>query len=356
MNLDDTLRFKTIDKENMLGHIDGLPVQLKQAWMLGCQFPTPSYSGFTSIVVAGMGGSAIGADLLGHYLSDRLPVPLIIHRDYGLPAFAMGSQTLVIVSSHSGNTEESLSAFEQACERKCQIMVISTGGEIQKQAIERGITYWKFDHIGQPRTAVGFSFGLILAFLFRIGLTEDPSRELENAIQVMQALQEKIKADEQVSNNPAKRLAGQMIDRHITIFASGFMAPVARRWKSQINEVSKAVASFEYLPEADHNTLAGIENPQRIKGHELAIFLNASSDHPRNRERVEKTREIFMLEGIGTDHFTAKGETRLAQMWSTLLFGDYVSYYLAMAYETDPTPILPITELKENLKHSHTAY
>lgn len=140
-----------------------------------------------------------------------------------------------------------------------------------------------------------------------------------------------------------------MVGRHVTVFTSGFMAAVARRWKCQINEVAKAVASFEVLPEADHNTLAGICNPQVLMSTELAIFLKASADHPRNQLRVDKTREIMMLEGVGTDFFNAKGKSRMAQMWTTVLFGDYLAYYLAMAYHTDPTPIPPIVELKESM-------
>jgi len=167
---------------------------------------------------------------------------------------------------------------------------------------------------------------------------------------VMKTLQASIKTEVPVLKNPAKRLAGQLIGRHITIFGSNFMAPVARRWKSQLNEVAKAVASFEVLPEADHNTLAGICNPANQMGQELAIFLKASADFPRNQLRVDKTREILMLEGVGTDHFNAKGDSRLAQMWSTILFGDYVAYYLAIAYDTDPTPIPSIMALKESLQ------
>jgi glucose/mannose-6-phosphate isomerase len=127
------------------------------------------------------------------------------------------------------------------------------------------------------------------------------------------------------------------------------MAPVARRWKCQINEVAKAIASFEFLPEADHNTLAGIINPEQQMGHELALFLRASADHPRNVIRVDKTREILMLEGIGTDFFNARGGSKLAQMWSTILFGDYMAYYLAICYDTDPTPITAINTLKESM-------
>jgi len=349
MDLNDNTNFPSLDRENMLAHIDGLPHQLLQAWKQGSTQPLPAMDPVERIVVSGMGGSAIGADLLASFLSDRLSVPMIVHRDYGLPEFARGKNTLVVVSSHSGNTEESLSAFEQAAKSGCQVVCISTGGKLQSKAEELGYPVWLFKHTGQPRSAVGYSFGLLLALFTRLGLVPDLSAEVEGAVEVMTALQEKIKADVPVLGNPAKRLAGQMIGRHITVFGSGFMAPVARRWKCQINEVAKALASFEALPEADHNTLAGTSNPHDQLAKELAIFLRAAADHPRNLLRVDKTREILMLEGLGTDFFNARGETRLAQMWSTILFGDYVSFYLAMAYDTDPTPIPPIAALKESL-------
>lgn len=349
MDLDNIEKFRILDDENMLAHIDGLPTQLQKASELGKELALPEMKPVSRIVVAGMGGSAIGADLLAACLSDRLTVPFYVHRDYDLPAFARGAETLVVISSHSGNTEEAISAFEQASKNGCQVVVITTGGRLSKLAEATGAVVWLFEHAGQPRTAVGFSFGLLLRLVERLGMVPDLSAEIDESLTQMQALQTRIRADVPVLGNSAKRLAGQMVGRHVTVFGSGFMAPVARRWKCQVNEVSKAVASFEALPEADHNTLAGIYNPQSLLGTELVIFLKASADHPRNQLRVEKTREIMMLEGVGTDLFNSKGESRMSQMWSTLLFGDYVSYYLAMAYATDPTPIPPIVELKEHM-------
>lgn len=349
MDLNDNNRFASLDTEDMLAHIDGLPQQLLQAWKSGMTQPLPAMQPVDRIVVAGMGGSAIGADLLAAFLADRLRVPMNVHRDYGLPGYAQGEKTLVVISSHSGNTEESLSAFVQACENRCQVVVVCTGGRLQQKAAEKGFPTWLFQHNGQPRAAVGFSFGLLLALIVRLGLVADVSAEVEDAVKVMTELQGKIKADVPVLSNPAKRLAGQLIGRHVTVFGSNFMAPVARRWKCQINEVAKAIASFEFLPEADHNTLAGINHPEQQMAHELALFLRASADHPRNIIRVDKTREILMLEGIGTDFFNARGETKLAQMWSTILFGDYMAYYLAICYDTDPTPIPAIITLKESM-------
>jgi glucose/mannose-6-phosphate isomerase len=347
MDLNTHEKFSQIDSEKMLEHIDGLPAQLKQAYELGMGLPLPDTQPIEKIVCAGMGGSAIGADLLASCLSDRLTVPFIVHRDYGLPEFAAGSGTLVIASSHSGNTEETLSAFKTALERKCQVVIVSTGGELEKEGKKAGVPVWNFEHVGQPRAAVGFSFGLLLALLIRLGLVADQKDEIEESYAVMTTLQSRIKADVPVLQNPAKRQAGQFVGRHVMIFAGGFLSPVARRWKTQFNEVAKAFAVFEPLPEADHNTLAGIYNPAQQVSQEYAMFLEASLEHPRNLLKLTKTRELFMLEGIATDSFNARGISRMAQIWSTLFFGDYVAYYLALLYDTDPTPIPPIVALKE---------
>jgi glucose/mannose-6-phosphate isomerase len=347
MNLDDFKAFAALDIENMISYVDGLPDQLDFAWKTGLKFPLPEMNSISRVVVAGMGGSAIGADLLGSYLSDRVSIPIVIHRDYGLPAFAKGRETLVVISSHSGNTEEPLSAFDEAFRNHCQIVVIATGGKVMEAADSAGLPAWIFQHTGQPRAAVGFSFGLLLALFVRLGLLSDPSADISEAVNVMKEIAKIINIEVPVKNNPAKRLAGQMVGRHITIFGSGFMAPVARRWKCQFNEVAKAIASFEVLPEADHNTLAGICNPAESFSKEFAVFLQASADLPKNQNRVEITRNIMMVEGLTTDLIKARGDTRMSQMWSTLLFGDYVSYYLAMAYGVDPTPIPPIIALKQ---------
>lgn len=347
MDLNAHQNFSKIDTENMLSHIDGLPAQLVTAYELGVSVRLPEMETVNRIVVAGMGGSAIGADLLAAYAMDQLSVPFFVHRDYELPAFAAGRETLVIVSSHSGNTEEALSAFEMACEQGCQMVVVTTGGALEQSAKQAGIPVIKFTHRGQPRAAVGFSFGLLASLLSRLGLIADIWGEIEETRAVLTTLQSRIRADVPLIQNPAKRQAGQFVGRHVMIFAGGLLAPVARRWKTQFNEVAKAFAAYEPLPEADHNTLAGIYHPAEQVGREYAMFLAASREHTRNQLRLQKTRDLFLLEGIATDTFNARGESRMAQMWSALLFGDYVAYYLSMLYDIDPTAIPPIAALKE---------
>ncbi len=350
IDLDDLDRMHQLDPQNMLGHIDGLPDQLQSAWDLGQQQPLPASSGLRNILVAGMGGSAIGADLLAAYVAPLCSLPISVHRDYDLPAWAAGPETLVVASSHSGNTEETLSAFESARQRDCRILAISTGGKISAQAAAAGVPAWSFVHQGQPRAAVGFSFGLLLALLFRLGLVPDQTQDLKEAVQAMRRQQAHLKPEVPVTDNPAKRMAGQYYGRWVSVFGSGLLAPVARRWKGQVSEVAKAWAQFEFLPEADHNTLAGVVNPEEVLSRMMAIFLRALSDHPRNRMRADLTRKGFMLEGLNTDFFDAQGNSPLAQMWTTLHFGDYTAYYLAMAYGVDPTPVAAIEGLKAEMK------
>lgn len=347
MELNAHQQFSQIDTENMLDHIDGLPEQLIFAYQLGMNLDLPKMEPVNTIVVAGMGGSAIGADLLAAYAMDQLRVPFIVHRDYGLPAFAIGRDKLVVVSSHSGNTEEALSAYQVALERGCQVVVVTTGGSLAEAAEQAGTPVLRFEHTGQPRAAVGFSFGLLLVLLSRLGLIADASAEVEETHAVLTALKSRIQADVPLMQNPAKRQAGQFVGRHVMIFAGSLLAPVARRWKTQFNEVAKTFAVYEPLPEANHNTLAGIYNPPEHVRHAYGMFLAAGQEHPRNQLRLQRTRELFMLEGIATDFFNAKGESRMSQMWSALLFGDYVAYYLAILYDMDPTSIPPITALKE---------
>ena len=149
--------------------------------------------------------------------------------------------------------------------------------------------------------------------------------------------------------NPAKRMAGQLIDRWVSVFGADLLVPVARRWKGQISEIAKAWGQFEDLPEANHNTLAGVVNPEDVLSKTVALFLQAEANHPRNLRRIELTKKNFMLEGISTDLIQAKGKSRMAQMWTALQFGDYTAYYLAMAYDMDPSPVAAIERLKKEL-------
>jgi glucose/mannose-6-phosphate isomerase len=356
MNLDDLNLMRQLDPLNMLVEIDNLPAQLEKAWKLGqtqpCEILKPS-QGFSRVIISGMGGSAIAADLLAAYLAPTCPVPVIIQRDYGLPAWAHGPDTLVIASSHSGNTEETLDTFEVALQNKCRMLTVTTGGILAEKSARAHIPVLRFEHSGQPRAAVGFSFGLLLAAFSRLGLIEAPNKltsEVVAALEAMKKQQETLYITVPVSHNPAKRLAGQLVGRWVNVYGSGCLAPVARRWKGQLNEIAKAGAGFEVLPEADHNALAGLLNPADILSSTTTLFLRSPSDHPRNRLRIDLTRHGFMIEGLDTEVYDALGENCLAHIWTCLHFGDYMAYYLAMAYGSDPTPVEALENFKASMK------
>jgi glucose/mannose-6-phosphate isomerase len=352
MELNDLERMKQIDTLDMIGFINQLPDQLADAWELGKTLPQPNPKGIERVIVVGLGGSAIGADLLAAYAEPYLSAPLIVQRSYTLPAWATGENTLVICSSHSGNTEETLSGFDQAVERGCRIMAITTGGKLAERAAEAGATLWQFEFNSQPRAAVGYSFGLLLAAVSRLGLIPDPSAELAEAVEAMKAQQAELLPEIDVPRNPSKRLAGQLIDRWVTVWGAGLLAPVARRWKTQINENANAQASFELLPEANHNTLQGIDQPEGQFGASMNLFLLATQDHSRSLLRSKLTKQIFMVEGQNTDFYKAAGTSRLANMWTALHFGDYLSYYLAVSYGIDPTPVEMLANFKEQMKNA----
>ncbi|PWH19393.1 MAG: hypothetical protein DDG59_03195 [Anaerolineae bacterium] len=346
MLLDDQSIYPRYDQQNMLWHLQHLADQLSNGWQLGLNQALPKLDSLRHIIVVGVGGSAIGADLAQHYVNNQLSIPFTLIRDYELPAWASGTSVLVVGSSHSGNTEEVLTALEIAHQRHCSLIGIATGGKLADLAEQINFPLWKYNYQGQPRAAVGYSFSLILALLYRLQVIPDPTKELESAVQAMSALQKKLDPEVPTVQNAAKRMAGQLIGRWVSVFGAGFLAPVARRWKTQINELAKAWAQFEEIPEANHNTLTSTQNPEALLSQVVALFLRSPFLHPRHRQRIEMTKREFMLQGLGTDFIDAEGDTPLAHLWTSLLLGDYISYYLAIAYGVDPTPI----EILENFK------
>lgn len=350
MHLDQFSEFHRLDKENMLAEIDGLPQQLSHAFQASFKYDLHDLQKPDLILVAGMGGSAIGADLLSTYVAPFNSVPVISLREYNLPEWAKQHKTLVVASSHSGNTEETLSVFYETLAANLSVLALATGGELAKRAQSAGKTLWTFEHQGQPRAAVGFSFGILLALLERLDLIPSQQELIRKTVAEIEEKQQTYKADVPVVKNPVKRLAGQALGRLVSVFGFDHLAPVARRWKTQINELAKAWAQFEFLPEADHNTLAGIENDPALIERTMPIFLKGSFAHPRNLLRTDLTKQEMMVAGLAVDAVEFKGSSRLAEMWDAILFGDYFSYYLALSYDVDPTPITVMSNLKQQLK------
>ncbi len=349
ISLDDPQVFQQYDPEGMLARLHEMPGQCQQAWQMAMDFPLPpDFAGVDKVVVLGMGGSAVGGDLARSLVAAEARLPIIIHRDYGLPAL-VDDRTLVIASSYSGNTEETLSAFEQALATGAKKLAITTGGRLREMAEQRNIPVCVVDYQAQPRAALGFSFFPILGFLQRLGIIRDKSAQVGEVVPVLQELSAKIDEKMPLSRNPAKQLAERLYGNLVVIYGAGILAEVAHRWKTQINENSKAWAFYEVFPELNHNATVGYQLPRELAGRIRVVLLHSPSFHQRIQLRYRVTGELLDRAGVKYEFVNSEGKSPLSQMMSLVLFGDYVSYYLALLYRVDPTPVDAINYLKERL-------
>lgn len=347
--LDDVRAVDRRDPGGMLGHIGRLPEQMERGWALSRELRTPeSYASARSVAVLGMGGSAIAGDLIRGIFSDRLRVPLVSVRDYELPAW-VGRETLVVAVSHSGSTEETVSALSAALERRCPVAVITTGGPLGDVAERVDLPRLLYPDEGPPRAALGWTLSLLGGLLERAGMLSLTEDELRSAAAAALAVSRASAPAQPTETNLAKQLAWALLDRFVVVEAPGFLAPVARRWKTQLNENAKAVAVFEELPEATHNTVVGYEQPDGLRDHLYYVFLAGPADHPRNSLRLSLSTELLATAGIGYQVVPVGGETRLEQACHAITLGDYVSSYLALLYGVDPTPVEAIAHVKSGM-------
>ncbi len=348
ITLDDLAALRRIDTEDMLGRVRALPRQLPLARRIVVASPLPDrYRNLDAVLVLAMGGSAIGADLVAGIAGDRLKVPLVVHRDYELPAWA-GPRTLVVAASHSGETVETLSAASQARDRDLPLVVISTGGTLGRRASEAGTPYLQYQGTGQPRAAIGFGVGLLHDLLVSAGLLADPD-PLAPAVEAIESILERNAPGIETAANPAKQLAWSIFGRIPIVYGAGTMAPVARRWKTQLNENAKAWAAFEPMPEANHNAIEGSLNPRELSDAPYVIELRDPDEPAEIAARYRVVEELLGERATNRSQVRAEGSSRLARVLSTVAFGDLVSVYLALLYQTDPTPVTLLVMLKERL-------
>ena len=347
--LDDPAVLARYDVLGMAERIGRLALQVRQAWLQTRRLTLPpAYREATAVAVLGMGGSAIGGDLVRGIFADRLRVPLLVIRDYVLPAFA-GPATLVVASSHSGSTEETLAATEEALQRQCPVAVIASGGALAERATQDALPLLRFEPESQPRVAVGWSVVLLAGLLERAGYLELGDAEVEEAAARAEARFAGCAPAVPTEHNPAKQLAWSILDRLPVIVGAGHLAPVARRWKTQFNENAKSWAAWDELPEATHNTVAGLEQPENVREHLFAVLLASLEDHPRTTVRRDLTAALLDAVATPQMRIDVDGQGRLAQAFDAIALGDLVSVYLACLYGLDPTPVAAIDAVKARL-------
>jgi len=351
ITLDSPAVVARIDREDMLGRVRDLPRQLAKARQAVADLSlTDRHRSVELVVVLGMGGSAIGADLVAAAAGERLRVPLIVQRDYHLPS-GIGERTLVVAASHSGETIETVTAAAEARARGLPLVVIATGGALGRQAEAEGTPWLRYDEPGQPRAALGWSVGLLHELLGAAGLITDPD-PLGPVVAVLDEMLERMGPGVETDANPAKQLAWSVFGCIPVVYGAGPMAPVARRWKTQFNENAKSWAAHEPMPEANHNAIEGSLNPRELAGAPFVIEIRDPAESPSIAARYRVVEELLGERATNRATVRAEGPSPLARVLSGVAWGDLVSVYLAILYQTDPTPVTLLAMLKERLARS----
>jgi len=345
--------FTKQDPSHMYQKIYNLPEQILSAWEVGKKVDISSLKrDWRDIVLAGMGGSAIGGDIIKSLGYWDLKIPFSIVRDYNLPGF-VNENTLLIVVSYSGNTEESINACREGLRKGAGVITVASGGEIENIAVKTpGITSISIPAGFPPRAALGYTFIPVLSVLSRLGLIRITDEDIKRAVDLMREMRENELRDEvPEEKNIAKKLADRMYGYLPVIYAPDeYFGVIAYRWKCQLNENSKLFAIWNSFPELNHNEIMGWEGRDDFLKNTFVIFLRDKGEIDRIRLRIQYMKELISSISAGIDEVWSRGESLLERFLSLIYIGDFVSFYLAIKRGVDPTPVNSIEKLKEYLK------
>ena len=352
VDLDNPSAYRQYDKSGMLEHLHAFPEQCRKAFENVQRLTLPrDYTRISNVVILGMGGSAIGGDFVRRLALTESKAPVWVHRDYGLPAF-VDEHTLVIASSYSGNTEETLSGFTTALGTRAKKLAITSGGKLRQLAEKEGIPVFVIDYRAPPRAAFPHSFVPLVGIFQKLGLLSDKTADLQEAVDILEKLSRDLIETRPLASNPAKQLAAKLHGCVVVIYGAEMLSEVARRWKGEFNENSKAWAFFENFPELNHNAVVGYEFPVEVKDRIFVLMLRSSVLRPRNLLRYEVTAKLLAKAGIACQFVEARGKSALAQALGLVLLGDYASFYLSILNEIDPTSTNAIDFVKQYLAQS----
>jgi glucose/mannose-6-phosphate isomerase len=332
-----------VDPQGMLGDVLEQPAHLTDALWRVESAAIKSFDAPGGLAICGMGGSAIGADLAAAAIGSRARHPISTVRGYELPSW-IGDGTAVLCSSHSGNTEETLSCYKAAGEAGARRIALTTGGKLAELARADGVPVIGVPSGMLPRAAVGYGAACSLEVAALCGVTPSLRSEVEAAAELERGLIDDWGPDAP-EDSLAKSLARTLQGSITVTYGAGHTAPVARRWKTQINENAKLHSFYAELPEADHNEICGWESGEPLS----VVFLDDSTLHPRLRRRIELTAEIAREGAKAVEVVEATGESAFERVMSLVFLGDLVSVYLAALNGTDPTPIEVLERFKVEL-------
>jgi glucose/mannose-6-phosphate isomerase len=342
--LDDLEHIGRVDPRGMLNVITALPESAEDA-IVDAEKVNLRVRRFKNLVVAGMGGSAVGGLLLRDWLMQTSRVPIVVSRDYSLPGF-VGRDTLLFAVSYSGETEEALSAFEEGKAKGAKMVAFTSGGELEKRARTSRIVVYKLPAGFQPRAAIAHQFFTLAVAARKAGITQDSWWEVREAIDVLKTLREEMRPETPQRSNPAKKLAEELRGYVPLVYGSRIHEAVAYRWNTQLNENGKSPAGSSFIPEAFHNAIVAGEADKELLKTVCAVFLLDPAEGKHLAAKTRRFRDIIKPSFGKVLEVQARGEGRLARMLSALYVGDYVSAYLGVLYGKDPSTVESIDRLK----------
>jgi len=348
--LDDLENISKIDKSGMLDAVEKFPDQIEDTESIVNNSQLSSIFKIDNIIINGMGASGITGDIVQNLFRDKLDIPIFVSRSYDLPKWA-NKNTLLFSQSYSGNTEETLSTFKHACQKKCKIIGISSGGKLEEYCEKREIPYIKIPSGFQPRAATAYTLFSSLWALKKIGVIKNyVESEIDHAIAITKELRIQNKKTVNLKDNISKQYAKQLFNTIPQIYAFDFYTPIAKRWCQQFNENSKIICRHDEIPECNHNDIVGWSmNPEISKKFTCIIFRDKSEESIYMSKRLDFMKEFYETASSKVLEIHAKGKKRLAKMMYMMYLGDFTSCYLAIIRKIDPTPVDAITELKKEL-------
>ncbi|MCX5749858.1 MAG: bifunctional phosphoglucose/phosphomannose isomerase [Candidatus Saganbacteria bacterium] len=347
--LDDPKKFRKTDKSDMAGLVGRFPEMMEDALKISPQGSLTIQEGIKNIVIAGMGGSAISGDITAKLLEDKADIPVSVIRNYDLPEYA-GPSSLVFVLSYSGNTEETLSAFEQASKKKASIISVTSGGALKERSASNKIPMFLIPSGLPPRASMPYLLVPVLRALSICKMMPDIDPQIEEAVSVLKAMRSKLDTGNVFEKNPAKQAASKLKGKFPLIFGTPSGSGVsAFRWKTQLSENSKTTSVCNTFPELDHNEIVNLGELKKGKNNYCLVLLRNGADSERMVLRINATKNIVSKGIDEIIEVPSEGDGRLSRMLSLCYFGDWVSVYLAVLNGTDPTPVHSIDRLKKEL-------
>ncbi|UCF45072.1 MAG: bifunctional phosphoglucose/phosphomannose isomerase [Candidatus Bathyarchaeota archaeon] len=349
--LDYMDKIKKIDSSNMLSFCVDVAKHYREAAKITEKISL-RYSKPENIIVAGMGGSGIGGEMLKDWARDKAQVPIEVSRGYVLPAYA-NEKSLVLVVSYSGETEESLGAFLDAAKRRCMRLCVSSGGSLQKFAEKLKVPYLHIPSGMPPRAALPDLFTPLLKSLEKMKIVSGVFEDLSEAKKILERISDENAPEKPTCKNLSKTLALGIDESVPVVYGFDIYRSVAQRFKQQFNENSKVLSKWEFFPELNHNEIVGWEKAGKLARCFSTIFIRDKSESNELRSRIETTKTLMHPDSKMFEVWS-QGNSSLARMLSCICIGDFTSVYLAILRNVDPTPVNAIVLLKEKMKQSRT--